>query len=199
MTPMTLVEQEEHLSQVLKSRRFLEMDGISNEVPFFIYPYEVTDALEIAKAKQRIMNRLGTQGIVVHELNLYDLCVDVIKGEGDWEEVLEIESMQDKKKFAVTLQSMLDPERDLAPAIEKKLAGEAFNILFLTGIGHVFPYIRSHTLLTNLHSVIKDKPVLIYFPGTYEQSDTMGSSLALFGRMNNDQYYRAKNIIDQEP
>lgn len=199
MRPLTPLEQEEHLFQVLKSRRFLEMEGISNEIPFFIYPYEAKDALEIAKAKQRIMNRLGTQGIVVHEINLYDLCVDVIKGEGDWEEVLEIESMQDKKKFAVTLQSMLDPERDLAPTIKRKLAGEDFNILFLTGIGQVFPYIRSHTLLTNLHSVIKDKPVLIYFPGRYEQSDTMGSSLALFERMNNDQYYRAKNIIDQEP
>jgi len=31
-----------------------------------------------------------------------------------------------------------------------------------------------------------------------EQSDTIGSSLVLFGRLKDDLYYRAKNILEQE-
>ena len=70
---------------------------------------------------------------------------------------------------------------------------------FLTGIGEVFPYIRSHNVLNNLQSVVVGRPMLMFFPGRYEQSDTLGSSLVLFGRLKDDQYYRAKNILEQEP
>ena len=69
----------------------------------------------------------------------------------------------------------------------------------MTGIGEVFPCIRSHNVLNNLQSVSKDKPMLMFFPGRYQQSDTMGSSLVLFGQLKDDQYYRAKNILEQEP
>ena len=73
-----------------------------------------------------------------------------------------------------------------------------FDIFFLTGIGEVFPYIRSHNVLNNLQSVVTGRPMLMFFPGRYEQSDTLGSSLVLFGRLKDDQYYRAKNILEQE-
>ncbi len=73
-----------------------------------------------------------------------------------------------------------------------------FDIVFLTDIGEVFPYIRSHNVLNNLQSVVTGKPMLMFFPGRYEQSDTIGSSLVLFGRLKEDQYYRAKNILEQE-
>ena len=53
-------------------------------------------------------------------------------------------------------------------------------------------------MLNNLQSVSKDKPMLMFFPGAYEQSETLGSSLVLFGRLKDDQYYRAKNILEQE-
>jgi hypothetical protein len=86
----------------------------------------------------------------------------------------------------------------IAPAIRTKLAEGDFDIFFLTGIGEVFPYIRSHNVLNNLQSVVTGRPMLMFFPGRYEQSDTLGSSLVLFGRLKDDQYYRAKNILEQE-
>jgi len=112
--------------------------------------------------------------------------------------VLAIEPDQDKADFREMLQGMLDPQLHIAPAIRDRLAGETFDIFFLTGIGEVFPYIRSHNVLNNLQSVVKGKPMLMFFPGRYDQSDTLGSSLVLFGRLKDDQYYRAKNILEQE-
>ena len=199
MTPYDLTRQEEHLFAVLSGERFLRMEGLSNEVPFFIYPYEPEHALDVARAKKRIKNRLASQGIEVREINLYDLSVEVIKERGDWDEVLEVEPEMDKTKFTKMLQSMLNPQEQLAPTIRERLADGGFDIVFLTGIGEVFPYIRSHNLLNNLHSVVVGRPMLIFFPGRYEQSDTLGSSLVLFSRMKDDQYYRAKNILEQEP
>ena len=199
MTPSELTHQEEHLFAVLSGERFLKMEGLSNEVPFFIYPYEPEHALDIAKAKKRVKNRLASKGIEVREINLYDLSVDVLKERGDWDEVLEVESDLDKAEFTEMLQSMLTPQQHLAPVIRDRLADGGFDIVFLTGIGEVFPYIRSHNVLNNLQSVVVGKPMLMFFPGRYEQSDTLGSSLVLFGRLKDDQYYRAKNILEQEP
>lgn len=198
MIPRTLPEQEEHLFAVLSGRRFLQMEGLGNEVPFFIYPYPAEDALAVAAAKKRIKNRLAGTGVSVYEINLYDLSVDLLKERGVWDRVLAIEPENDKTEFREVLQGMLDPQLHIAPAIRDRLAQHQFDIFFLTGIGEVFPYIRSHNVLNNLQSVVKGKPMLMFFPGRYEQSDTLGSSLVLFGRLKDDQYYRAKNILEQE-
>jgi len=197
VTRADLSKQEEHLFAVLSGRRFLQMEGLSNEVPFFIYPYEPEDALEVAKSKKRIKNRLSNKGIVVREVNLYDLSVEILKERGVWERLLALEPEQDKDDFRELLQGLLDPQQHLAPAIRAKLDGD-FDIFFLTGIGEVFPYIRSHNVLNNLQSVVTGKPMLMFFPGRYEQSATLGSSLVLFARFKDDQYYRAKNILEQE-
>jgi hypothetical protein len=198
VTPKTLPEQEEHLVAVLSSKRFLQMEGLSNEIPFFIYPYPPEYALAIAAAKKRIKNRLSAAGITVFEIDLYDLSVELLKEREVWEQVLAIEPEEDKADFRELLQGILDPQLHIAPAIRDRLAQANCDILFLTGIGEVFPYIRSHNVLNNLQSVVKDKPMLMFFPGRYEQSETLGSSLVLFGRLKDDQYYRAKNILEQE-
>lgn len=198
MNSTDLVQQEEHLFNVLSGKRFLQMEGLGNEVPFFIYPYPQEDALTVAQAKKRITNRLNQCGITILEINLYDLSVEILKARGVWERVLVAEPDQDKADFRDLLQGMLDPEQHLAPAIRAHIAGREFDILFLTGIGEVFPYIRSHNVLNNLQSVVTGKPMLMFFPGRYEQSESLGSTLVLFGQLKDDQYYRAKDIREQE-
>lgn len=200
MTPAELARQEEHLFAVLSGKRFLNIEGLSNEVPFFIYPYPAEDSVEVGRAKKRIRSRLATEkGIEVREINLYDLSVEILKERGDWEEILEVEPTLTKAEFTEVLRSMLNPQKHLAPAIANAIADGGFDVLFLTGIGEVFPYVRSHNVLNNLQSVVTSRPMLVFFPGLYEQSDTLGSSLVLFGQLKDDQYYRAKNILEQEP
>ena len=200
MKTMDLDTQEKHLLAVLSSPRFLKMEGLSNEVPFFIYPFPPEASLEIASAKKRIKNQLSTKhGITVHEVNLYDLSIEILKERGVWERVLAFEPEHDKDDFREMLQAMLDPQLHIAPALRDNLdAAGSFDIFFLTGIGEVFPYIRSHNVLNNLQSVVTGKPMLMFFPGDYRQSDSLGSSIVLFNKLTDDQYYRAKNILEQE-
>jgi hypothetical protein len=53
-------------------------------------------------------------------------------------------------------------------------------------------------VLNNLQTVVTAKPTLVFFPGDYKQSGTTGSSLVLFGRLKDDNYYRAFDIRDRE-
>ena len=191
--------EESHVYDVLRSQRFLNMEGLSKEVPFFIYHYPPTWALDVEAARDRVITKLRSDdGLTVVDINLYDLAIKLLTDRGVWQRILDLEPTQDKYEFRETLQGMLDPHDHLAPAIRAQLAENPSNMVFLTGIGEVFPYIRSHNVLNNLQSVVTGRPMLVFFPGRYEQSDTLGSSLVLFGRLKDDQYYRAKNILEQE-
>ena len=101
---------------------------------------------------------------------------------------------QSKVALKELLQGVLDPETHLVPAIAGKMETQAFDVLFITGVGAVFPYIRSHNVLNNLQSTAKEQPTVMFFPGTYTQSLESGASLDLFGRLHDDKYYRAFNI-----
>ena len=72
---------------------------------------------------------------------------------------------------------------------------EEYKVIFIKGIGEVFPYIRTHNLLSNLQKILKKEPSIIFFPGSYQNDPKMGSSLNLFCEFSNDNYYRAFNIL----
>jgi len=198
MTTHQVNEDERHLLSVIGGQRFLKMQGLGNEIPFFIYPFDPKDALEVTLARKRLISNLAKVGVKVLEIDLFELSIEILKERGVLERLFEVEPDQDKDDFRALLQGMLDPEQHIAPAIAKKLVGSDHDVIFLIGVGEVFPYVRSHNVLTNLQSVSTDKPLLTFFPGKYEQSETLGSSLSLFGFLKNDQYYRAKNILEQE-
>ncbi|MDC4232440.1 DUF1788 domain-containing protein [Actinomyces sp. B33] len=198
-TRSTLPLQEEHLYRVLSSERFLKMEGLGNEVAHFVYDYDPSWEVDVRKATKRLKNRLASErGIRVLEIDLYELCVALLRDRNVWDRVLAAEPSMEKDEFLRLLQNMLDPQTHLAPAIKERTAEKEFEILFLTGVGRVFPYIRSHTVLNNLQTVVSDKPMLMFFPGRYDVSATQGSALVLFGRLKDDSFYRAKRILDQE-
>ncbi|MGO2561999.1 DUF1788 domain-containing protein, partial [Psychrobacter sp.] len=128
----------------------------------------------------------------------YDLSIKLLKEREIFEQILEMESKVAKEKLKELLQGVLDPESHLAPAIAKTLGDTDYDVLFLSGVGEVFPYIRSHNVLNNLQSTAKDKPTVIFFPGAYTHSLESGASLDLFGRLHDDKYYRAFNIYHCE-
>jgi len=188
----------DHLLAVISGQRFLQKEGLGNEVPFFICPFEVSVTVEVIKLQKQLVNRLEKSGIRVLEINLYDLSIEILKDRGIWEEITEIESTVSKDQLKELLQGVLDPEAHLVPAMANNLRINEFDVLFLSGIGEVFPYIRSHNVLNNLQSTAKEKPTLMFFPGTYTHSLASGASLDLFERLHDDKYYRAFNIFHCE-
>ena len=187
-------ERYEHLLATISSKRFLQMQGLGNEVPFFICPFRPQEREEMSNVYKQLTNQLKNRNIQVLSINLYDLSIEILKKRGLWEQVLEGEKEMSKAELQELLQSVLDPEKHLIPAIAEKMAKDEFDVMFIMGVGEVFPYIRSHTVLNNLQSTAKSKPTVMFFPGEYKQSLEEGASLDLFGRLHGDKYYRAFNI-----
>jgi len=195
----SLVSDEKHVYNVLRSERFLRMEGLSKEVPFFIYHFPPAWAVEVEGVRDRVTTKLRTDdGLSVVDVNLYDLAIQLLQERGVWDRVLALEPEMDKAEFRETLQGMLDPHDHLAPAIRARLDAEPSDIVFLTGLGEVFPFIRTHTVLENLQSVVTGRPMLAWFPGRYEFTQAHGHQLRALNLTASDSYYRAKDILEQE-
>jgi hypothetical protein len=188
----------DHLLSVISSQRFLRMEGIGKEVPFFVVPYCASEHLEIELIRSQLINKLRHKGIRVLEINLYDLSKELMEQHGDWQHWIEHEPVTPKSDLLEALQNLTDAETKLAPKISEKIESTEFDVLFLSGVGEVFPFIRSHSVLNNLQSVAKSHPMVMFFPGDYSHSLEEGASLDLFGRLHDDKYYRAFNIFDRE-
>lgn len=191
-------ERYQFLLQRIASQRFLQKQGLGNEVPFFICPFDPKEATEMQQVAHQLANRLRQNGVRVLEINLYDLSIELLQQRGIWERLLQMEESVGKDKFIELLQGVLDPQDHLVPAIAGKMRQQNFDVLFITGVGEVFPYIRSHNVLNNLQSTAKEQPTILFFPGKYTQSLETGASLDLFGLLHDDKYYRAFNIYHSE-
>ncbi len=206
-----LAKRFDHLREVIASPRFLQMRGLNNDLPFYICEFKASEAFEIQRMRRQLVNTLaGLQveclqgrGVKVLEINLYDLTIDMLKtregsseGSNLWDEILVAEPEVEKEALQELLQNVLDIKGHLIPEIGERLAQSDYDVLFLSGVGEVFPYIRSHNVLNNLQSTAKDKPTVMFFPGEYRHSLEQGASLELFGLLHDDKYYRAFNIFD---
>ena len=196
--PSPMHERQSHLLAIISSERFLKMQGLGNEVPFFICPFKPNEALEMGRLGKGLITELGHKGIRVLKINLYDLSIELLQARGVWDRVLSVEETITKDELKELLQGVLDPEKHLIPAMAEKMTQEEFDVLFISGVGEVFPYIRSHTVLNNLQSAAKERPTVMFFPGNYTQSQEKGASLDLFGRLHDDKYYRAFNIYHSQ-
>jgi hypothetical protein len=195
----TMQERFQHLLAIISSKRFLQKEGLGNEVPFFICPYNPNESVEMERIQKQLVNNLELAGIRILEVNLYDLTIEILKDRIIWTKILDYEETITKDEFKELLQGVLDPETHLVPAIARKLNNANFDVMFLSGVGEVFPYIRSHNVLNNLQSTAKEKPTVMFFPGSYTHSAESGASLDLFERLHDDKYYRAFNIFHCEP
>jgi hypothetical protein len=188
----------DHLLKVIASERFLKKQGLGNEVPFFICPYPADEAVAMEAMRASLVNQLENRGVRVIEINLYDLSIALLSKRGIWDDVLAAEPGIRKDELKELLQGVLDPEAHLVPEISARLSSQEFDVLFLSGVGEVYPYIRSHNVLNNLQSAAKEKPTVMFFPGKYTHSLATGASLDLFGILHDDKYYRAFDIMHYE-
>lgn len=184
-----LEEKFEKLYEIFINENFLSMKALGGEIPFYISSYNPNQEIKVFAEVERLINRLKISGVSVYEINLFSLVIEMLKDRGILDKIIDKEPDLSKDKLYKTIQGAIDTQKYLIPKIEELTTNNPSNIVFLTGIGQVYPFIRSHSILNNLQNSIKDRPTVMFFPGIYD-----GTSLSLFGKLKDDNYYRAFNL-----
>lgn len=190
----TLEERLALAESKMRQPKFRQNKGLGNEVGYYIFDYAPENELAVRQWVDYLRRKYEDrpEGFRVLVFDLYDIMIDILQEKGFLEKCYEFEQKRgfDRIVRAVgnTLRITAADSLMLGYVRDRK---EPDSILLLTGIGKCYPILRSHTILNNLHQVIDDVPVVMFYPGKYS-----GQDLLLFGEIKDDNYYRAFKLVD---
>lgn len=177
----------------IQEKGFLEGRRLGNEISFYIFDYSPKDELLVRDYIKLIKREFdkADSSIKIIEFDLYNLMLDLAKEMDIFEAIFEMEDAEGKDALFNALEEFCS---DPSIFMEKiKDESDSYDLIFITGVGKVFPFLRSHTLLNNLMEKIHGKPLIMFYPGEYNEL-----SLKLFGKLDDNNYYRAFRLIDMK-
>ena len=191
---MTLDERLDIVEEMIKRPSFRENKGLGNEVGYYIFDYPAEKELIVRERINYIRkkNESSIEKYKVVVFDLYDITISILKEKGYLEKCYGFERKYGFERIVKSVGNMLRITSSNSLIIQHIKGNTPENaIIFITGIGKCYPILRSHTLLNNLHQVIDDVPVVMFYPGNYD-----GQELVLFGEIKDDNYYRAFKLVD---
>jgi hypothetical protein len=176
----------------IKEDKFIQGRGLGNEISFYIFDYDPEDELIVRNYIKHIKKEfsLPSSNRRIIEFDLYKMMIDLAKEMGIFDVIFEKEEKEGKDALYRAMQHFTEP-RIFLEKIKEEIKDH--NVIFITGVGKAYPFIRSHNILNNLQEVIEGLPVIMFFPGVYD-----GQSLRLFGSIKDDNYYRAFRLVDRK-
>jgi hypothetical protein len=186
--------QLDRLFSILSNASFLSMQGLANEVPIFIQPYDVRQEDQEASLIRALAQRLRTSGVKVAEVDLFLLLLEELKEEGLLDAFTDEDAGYDRQDLLQDLRNYADAESRIVPRLLTLMEEDGVQLTLVSRVGHIFPFLRAHTLLDSIQPVMMHHPLVMFFPGEYIQMPGLGSQLRLFGSLPAKGYYRAFNL-----
>ena len=191
---MTLEERMNKAETIMQMPSFRQNKGLGNEVGYYIFDYPAEQELFVRERIEYIRKKNEQSGdeyrVVVFDL--YDIIIEILKDKGYLEKCYDFEKKKGFERITKSVGNMLRitaKDSLIVNYIRERTPEKA--IVFLVGIGKCYPILRSHTVLNNLHQVIDNVPVVMFYPGKYD-----GQELVLFSEIKDDNYYRAFKLVD---
>ena len=185
---------EERLNQILPritSPEFLANKGLGNEIGFWIFDYPPERELDMrAFVSGVVVPALEKASVKAVEVNLFEMLIGLLEDRKLLDRAIEMQATKGDDAALAALRSVLKEDK-LAQRITEQVKVDELQLLILTGVGAAYPMLRSHTLLSALHSVMKSTPLSMFYPGRYD-----GFSLRLFNKLADDHYYRAFRLVE---
>ena len=182
-----LITKLNKVSTRLSDDSFLSNKGLSNEVGIHVFCYEPKDEMTVRTYFDTLKNKKNVPYRIV-ECDLYKIFLSICEDKHILKSIPNMEERKGKAYLLEQLQKVAPPE-----AFVEKMKYEPHkhgDILLITGVGKVYPFMRSHKILDNIQHIFSDIPVLMLYPGTFN-----GQDLGLFGLFLDGHYYRAFNLL----
>lgn len=181
------------METAIRKPSFRQSIGRANEVNYWVFDYPPERELEV---RERIVylknkNQGGTDGFELVVFDLYDIIIDFLEQRGFMDKCYGFERKAGISRIVKAVNNSLkvnDDDSLIVRYIKDHTPENA--VVFLVGIGKCYPILRSHKVLNNLHQAFVRVPVVMFFPGTYNEQE-----LILFNEIKDDNYYRAFRLV----
>ena len=172
---------------LIQEPEFLKSEGLSNEVNIWFFCYNAKDEMTVRHFVEQLKSD-QTLNCHLIESNLYQTFLSICEDMGITEEIPEMEKMQGKEYLLEQMQQIATKDA----FVQKMQYGpqKLGDVLMLTGVGEVYPFMRAHSLLEALQPHFSDIPILVLYPGVFD-----GHHVKLFNKLQPNDYYRAFNIV----
>lgn len=182
-----LNEKMDRLKEKIQDIDFIRGNGLSNEVNIRIFTYNPVEEMRIRYFVSQLQddNNLKCNLIV---FDLYKIFLEICE---DKKVLDKIPQMEEKRGSDFLLNKILKFSTTSA-FVDKMNYGKLgdSDVIFIMGVGEVFPFMRVHSLLEELQIVFDNLPIVVMYPGEFN-----GRELILFNEFKANEYYRAFNVI----
>jgi hypothetical protein len=187
----SLSERLDEILPRITSDEFLESKGLGNEIAFFIFDYPPEAELEVRQHIRFLLDQIPKRKphIRLKHINLFEFVVDHLRHRNLLEKIVELQKQKGNEFVLKQLEKVLHAEK-LAPLIAEDIRPQDQDLVLVSGVGSVWPLMRTHSLLNNLHPIMHRTPLVMFYPGRYDQK-----ALKLFNKIKSDNYYRAFRLI----
>lgn len=183
----------DEMETAIRKPSFRQSSGRANEVNYWVFDYPPEKELEVRERIEYLKNKnlSGTDGFELVVFDLYDIIIDILERKGFMDKCYSFERKAGIDRILKAVNNSLkvnDDDSLIVWHIKNHTPENA--VVFLTGIGKCYPILRSHKILNNLHQAFVRVPVVMFFPGTYNEQE-----LILFNEIKDDNYYRAFRLV----
>ena len=186
-----LTERLNGILRKLISDELLSGSGLGNEIGFYVFDYPAEEELRVREHIQFLLDHLPKEkpGLRVKHVNLFDLVIDHLKSRNLLDRAIQMQRTQGDEAMFKALSAPLHESR-LAQVFAEVAQPGQHDLVLVSGVGSVWPLLRSHALLNNLHPLMGNTPLVMFYPGKYDQL-----TLQLFGILASKNYYRAFKLV----
>ena len=194
MTPQQstdIARDFDRLRERIGSDDFLNNRGLANEVGFYVFPYDASKELEVRQRTAELVadSESGALSAHVIERNLWQVFLQICENKKILDKIPALEQKRGSDALLARLQKIATPEVYVR-TMDYEAHRPGHDVLLITGVGQIYPFMRAHSILENAQGVFEDIPVVLMYPGRYD-----GQHLHLFDRIDDGNYYRAFNIL----
>ena len=177
----------ESIKERFSDEVFLSNKGLSNEVGIHVFCYDPHDEMIVRDYMKKLIQQTNLPFRLI-ECDLYKIFLQICKDKRILKTIPAMEQKKGSEGLLKQLQKIATPE-----AFVERMQYSPHqhgDILLISGVGKVYPFMRSHNILDNIQHLFSDIPVVMLYLGKFN-----GQELSLFDEFHDGNYYRAFNML----
>ncbi len=187
MYMQTIEQRLDQVRALLADKDFLTGKGLSNEVNIRIFPYNPKDEMAVRHFMEQILSDTTMPCRIIHR-DLYQIFLEICEDIGILDAIPEMEAEDGSSYLLEQIHDAIG-DSEFVAKIDYPDHAQG-DVVLLSGVGEVFPFMRIHALLEALQPCFTGIPIVVLYPGDYD-----GHHVKLFGKLPPNDYYRAFSIV----